>query len=467
MSCVCYISMKRRQFQRQHEIAQQKLARTTVRKHLSADALNGSVRNSFAQVAEPGNGNPKIPIADCLMSGYAMFSLKDPSLLAFDHRRIVEEHNLKSIYGIGQIPCDTQMRKRLDPVDHDSLRPPFSEVFRRAQRGKLLEEMVYMEGCVLVSGDGTTYFVSEKLSSPACLKRTSSKTGKTTYSLQTYAAVIVHPDRKEVIPLPPEPIFNHDGNNKNDCERNACRRWLGKFRKDHPHLKVILTEDGLSPNAPHIRDLIEHRCHYILGLKEGDHTYLSTCLDIAVAGGKAIEHSIQDEKNPEVRHFFRFVNGVPLNESNQDLLVNVLEYWEVRGDNEPKHFCWVTDFAITRENAYSIMRGGRARWKVENETFNTLKNQGYNFEHNYGLGKENLSMVFVMLMMLAFLVDQIQQMSCPLFRAVWKKAGCKRDLWEKIRAVFHFFAVESMEMLYRVILVGAQKISPQFLIDTS
>jgi hypothetical protein len=147
-------------------------------------------------------------------------------------------------------------------------------------------------------------------------------------------------------------------------------------------------------------------------------------------------------------------------------LVNVLEYWE-ESPSGTQHFCWVTDFTLTRENVYPIMRAGRARWKVENETFNTLKNQGYHFEHNYGLGRKNLSMVFVMLMFLAFLTDQIQQMSCPLFRAAWKKAGCKRDLWEKIRGVFHLIAVESMEMLYRVILLGAQKISGRFLLDTS
>ena len=70
------------------------------------------------------------------------------------------------------------------------------------------------------------------------------------------------------------------------------------------------------------------------------------------------------------------------------------------------HFSWVTDFTITKDNMFKIMRGGRARWEIANETFNTLKNQGYNFGHNYGLGKKNLSMIFVMLMMLAFLVDQ-------------------------------------------------------------
>lgn len=458
--------MTRRQFQRQREADRRKLVKTTVRRHLNADALNGAVRKTFEQVLEPGDAEYNIPLTDCLMSGYAMFSLKDPSLLAFDHRRIAEKDNLESIFGIKQAPCDTQMRSRLDPVDPDSLRSGYNEVFRRAQRGKLLEDMVYMEDCLLVSGDGTTYFVSERLSSPACLKKTSSKTGKTTYSLQTYAAVIVHPDRKEVITLPPEPIFNHDGDNKNDCERNACRRWLQKLRKDHPHLKIIITEDGLSPNAPHIRDLIEHRCHYILGTKEGDHAYLAACLDAAVEKGEAVEHDIKDVKDPEVHHYFRFVNRVPINASNPDLLVNVLEYWE-HGPKGVQHFCWVTDFTITRQNAYSVMRGGRARWKVENETFNTLKNQGYHFEHNYGLGSKNLSMVFVMLMLLAFLVDQIQQMSCPLFHAAWKKSGSKRELWENMRSVFRYVVVDSMEMLHRVVVAGPQQFRPVFPGDTS
>jgi hypothetical protein len=76
-------------------------------------------------------------------------------------------------------------------------------------------------------------------------------------------------------------------------------------------------------------------------------------------------------------------------------------------------------------------------------------------------------MVFVMLRFLAFLADQIQRMSRPLFRAAWKKAGCKRDLREKVRAVFHLVVVESMEMFYRVILLGAQKICGRLLLDAS
>ncbi len=107
------------------------------------------------------------------------------------------------------------------------------------------------------------------------------------------------------------------------------------------------------------------------------------------------------------------------------------------------------------------MRGARARWKIENETFNTLKNQGYHFGHNYGLGKKNLSEVFVFLTMLAFLVDQIQQLCCPLFNAIWEKCKTKRSLWEKIRFQFHGFLIESMEDLYRSILHHKQIPLPQ------
>lgn len=104
-----------------------------------------------------------------------------------------------------------------------------------------------------------------------------------------------------------------------------------------------------------------------------------------------------------------------------------------------------------------IMRAGRARWKIENETFNTLKNQGYNLGHNYGLGKKNLSAVFAILMMLAFLLDQIQQMSCWLFREAWTKAESKRYLWESIRAFFNNYRVDSMETILRAIAHGFER----------
>ena len=142
-----------------------------LRKHLSADALFAELRLQFSKVKDTANGAPKISLCDNLMSAFAMFFLKDSSLLAFDRRRQIEEHNLKSIYGMDQIPCDTQMRTRLDGIDPDSLRSAFKGAFRQAQRGKLLEKFTFMNGYYLVSIDGTGYFSSEKLFSPFCLTK--------------------------------------------------------------------------------------------------------------------------------------------------------------------------------------------------------------------------------------------------------------------------------------------------------
>ena len=224
-----------------------------LRKHLNADALFKGLYNDFSKVSDYRKGDITISIADALMSGFAMFSLKDPSLLAFDERRGVDE-NLNHIYHIDQVPSDTQMRTILDRVNPDELRPAFKGPFQQLQRGNVLKRMEFFEGCYLLSLDGTGFFSSKKLHSDICLEKKNKKTGEITYSLQMLGAAIVHPDFKEVIPLAPEFINKQDGESKNDCERNAAKRFFAKLMKDHPHLPIIITEDGLSSNAPHIKE---------------------------------------------------------------------------------------------------------------------------------------------------------------------------------------------------------------------
>ena len=433
-----------------------------LRKHLNADALFSTMKTGFDKITDHRAGDVQHSLGDTLMAGFAMFSLKDPSLLSFDQRRFSGPHNLMTIYGLGSIPCDTSIRDISDGVDPNDLRPLFKDAFRQLQRGKALEQMVFMDDCYLLNLDGTGYFSSSTLYSDACMEKVNRKTGKVTYYLQAVGAAIVHPHFKEVIPLCPEIIRKQDGETKMDCERNAIKRWLKKFRRDHPHLHVIVNEDSLSSNAPHIRDLEQYNCHYILGAKEGDHKFLFQHVDQVVEEGRAVELSLPDEKSEDITHYFRIVYDAPLNKSNQDVLVTFVEYWQENAKTgKVLRFSWITDLDITEDNVYLFMRGARARWKIENETFNTLKNQGYNFGHNYGLGKKHLSEVFVFLMMLAFLVDQIQQLCCPLFNAIWKKWKTKRSLWEKIRFQFHGFLIETMEDLYRSILDHKQIPLPQ------
>ena len=433
-----------------------------VRKHLSADALLGLLRTGFADIADHRPAHPDISLTDALLSAFALFSLKSPSLLAFDQERT--EGNLQQVFGIARVPCDTAMREILDPVEPETLRPFFRDVFGALQRGKALEEMVFVEGHYLLALDGTGYFSSPQIHCESCLE-THHRNGTVTYRHQMLGAALIHPDRRAVIPLMPELIIKQDGMDKNDCERNAAKRFIVKLRQDHPRLKLIVTEDSLSSNAPHIQVLQDYHLHYLLGVKEGDHAYLFEQVEAAEQAGRVTYYD-RDDPETGLRHRFRFVSDVPLNESNADLRVNFLECWEWDQD-QGQHFSWVTDLRVNKGTVYQLMRGGRARWRIENETFNTLKNQGYHFEHNFGHGYQQLSVVFAVLMMLAFLVDQVQQICCPLFQAVWAKLGSKRRLWERMRALFYDYALESMRHLFEALFYGWKKTAPVFALDSS
>jgi hypothetical protein len=432
------------------------------RQHLSADALFRLVRSGFTAIPEHRGGEGDISLTDALMSAYAMFSLKSPSLLAFDKERTAG--NLATIYRIQRVPCDTHMREILDPVDPESLRPVFTSVFRQLQRGKALEPMVFLDDCYLLALDGTGYFSSTTLHCASCLRKVH-RNGVITYYHQMLGAAIIHPDFRAVIPLMPESIVKQDGTTKNDCERNATKRFVAKLRRDHPHLQFIVTEDSLSANAPPIETLHAHDLHYILGIKAGDQAFLFQQVQAAEHAGR-LPYYERHDRAAGVVHRLRFLNQVPLNASNADLRVNFIEYWEI-GAAKVQHFSWVTDLQVNKRNVFRLMQGGRARWKIENETFNTLKNQGYNFEHNYGHGTKNLSVVFATVMMLAFLVDQAQQLCCALFRAVWTKLGSKRLLWERMRALFYAYRLDSMRELFTALFYGVEKAHPILSMDTS
>ena len=423
-----------------------------LRKSLSAPGLLATLRRCFRRVPDHRAGSPSIALADALMSGLAVFGMKCPSLLQFDgqRREPAVAHNLRTLYGVKEVACDTQMREILDGVAPGHLRSGFKALFSSLQRGKVLEPYQYVGGHYLLSVDGTGYFSSPRVHCDQCCVK-NHRSGEVTYYHQLLGAAVVHPDHREVIPLAPEPITRQDGNTKNDCERNAAKRLLRHVRREHPHLKLIVVEDALAANAPHIGLLKELGMRFILGVKPGDHQALFEQVEESTRRKEAESWSFTDDD--EVTHQFRIVNGLSLNKRHPEVKVNFLEYWEVRPKGV-RHFTWVTDFFVSKDNAFAISRGGRARWRIENETFNTLKNQGYHFEHNYGHGHQYLATIFSMLMMLAFLVDQIQALCCPLFQQAHHSQHTKIGLWEKMRSFFRAFHIESWEVFYLAIIAG-------------
>lgn len=422
-----------------------------LRKDLSAPGLLRAIRGAFATIDDTRRGCT-IPLVDALMSGLAVFGLKYPSLLQFDlayHDEARIRGNLQRLYGIERAPCDTQLRERLDPVEPEALRGAFRAVHRQLQRHKGLEPYVYWNGHYLMLVDGTGQFASNAISCPECCSKRSG--GKTLYYHQLLAAVIAHPESKTVLPLMPEAITRQDGASKNDCERNAAKRLLRRVREDQPKLKLIVVEDSLAGNGPHIELLEALDMRYILGVKPGDHAKLFEQFHAALNTERCHELEIVDGPNRE--RGYRWIEGLTLNASHPDLKVNYLEHWEIV-DGKQRIWSWVTDLPLDADTVETFARAGRARWKVENETFNTLKNQGYHLEHNYGHGKRHLSTVFAQLMMLAFLVDQVQESSCRLFQAARNRFHARIVLWERLRNLFLDFDIPDWTALWAAMIRG-------------
>jgi len=290
------------------------------RNYLSADALFGLLRNTFAQVPDHCSADAGLPLRAARMSGFAMLSLQGPSLLDFDKRRA--DGNVHTIYGIACAPCDSSLRERLDPVSPEGLRPSFTAVFRQLQRGKALDARVFFTDGYVLALDGTGSFSSKTMHGPSCLTKPH-RDGSITSAPQLLGAALIHPERRDVIPLLPEPMIHQDGSKKTDGERHAAKRCIAQLRHDPPHLKCIVTEDGLSANAPHIATLHESGCHSLLGGKEGDQaSRFAQGQAAAEAGGVTSDE--RHDRAAGLVHRFRFVHDMPRNDSRADVRVNCI-----------------------------------------------------------------------------------------------------------------------------------------------
>ena len=422
------------------------------RANFSQDALVSTIRTCLSSSLTRHNisNNGQISTLDCLMSGFGMFTFKFPTMLSFDEaykENSTLRRNMYNLFGCSDVPCDTTMRERLDVISPDVIRKCFTAIFARLQRARLLDHFKFLDKSHIISIDGTGYFSSPSIHCENCCVK-EHRSGQKTYYHQMLSAALVHPDQKVVYPFVPEPILKQDGADKNDCERNAMKRWLKEFRREHPHLEVVIVADGLSSNHPFIKLLEEYNVNYILVCQEADHKYLVDWFNAADDQDAPLFTLVRDK----VHGKYRYMHNVPLNGSC-NTKVNVLRYEETKdGKDKTSKWMWVTNLKIEKDNAYEIMKGGRARWRIENETFNTLKNEGYNFEHNYGHGYKYLSTTLAYLMLLAFFVDQVLLAVNKRLNAALEKLHWKKYLWNWVRNIFQTCICPSFESLYDAIV---------------
>jgi hypothetical protein len=433
---------------------------------LKGDDLIQSLRDHFGQV--PDHRDPlrtEISMTDILTSGYAIYSLKFPSLLNFEKEMKAERNfsNLQSMFKVQRVPSDTRMREVIDKVDPESFRESFKSLFARAQRANVLRDFTMWGKYYLLSVDGTGHFSSNSVNCEQCMVRKND--GGELYHHQMLCGAIVKPGMKNVIPVRPEMIKKQDGQTKNDCERAAMRRFLLGYREDHPKLKTIILTDALHSTLPNLDDLEKMDISYIMSVKPGSHETLfkgiNTWTELNKIRTVVKEEEIGEKVKKKRIREYRFSNGILLAHANLKRAVNFLDFVETiqwvgkKGKLKEKrvHYTWITDLSIFDSNCEELAQAGRTRWKIENEAFNTLKNQGYEFEHNFGHGYKHLSTNMAQLMMLAFICDQLQALGCKTFQKAFEHAhSTMRYLWQSLKGLYRYFPIQiqSFEMLYGV-----------------
>lgn len=347
--------------------------------------------------------------------------------------------NLHTQFGVEEIPSDNQIRTIIASIQSEQFSDVFKTYLCRLQRGKHLKKFGF-EGKYLVALDGTQYHTSEDISCPDCLVKKKSN-GKVEYSHTALQAIICHPDRKQILPLMPEPINQHDGDAKQDCEINAAKRLLPKLRAQHPRMDFIWLADSIYATAPFISMIHDHDEEYIFRIKQGDHKYLYECL-------KAAPYQSHKSVTGDTTIAYRWYEDIPLNKSCT-IKVTVIKAYVITTNKDGKQNStiagvWATNLAVNESNIIKITKAARARWKVENQCFNALKNSGYELTHNWGHVKGE-SFNFYILTMIAFYIHQIFELTDRLFQLCREVCVTYSDLWEELCGLFRLMLFESWE----------------------
>jgi hypothetical protein len=195
--------------------------------------------------------NTRYRVQDAALGAFGIFFTQSPSFL--DYQRHLQQpkgqNNACTLLGVETIPCNNQIRNRLDSMRPSHLDGVYLEVFEGLEQHGSLANFRVLSDQLLLALEGTQYFSSHTIHCQNCLRRQTSK-GHTFYYHSAITPVIVCPGRSEVIALPPEFILPQDGHDKQDCERVAGKRWIDKHAKRVAPYGVTLLGDDLYRNQP-------------------------------------------------------------------------------------------------------------------------------------------------------------------------------------------------------------------------
>ena len=432
---------------------------------LTLEAIVDLLATTFDAVDDPRAADQlRYPLHDMLMSGFALMFFQHPSLLQFqramEHKR--RRCNLQTLFGVSQVPSDTQMREILDGVEPESVRPLLPQLWEKVRRAgwgprftTTLPSGQHQGTYYTVALDGSEYFRSTKVQCPHCLRQLDPQ-GRVHYSHKIVGATVVRAGSHQVVPLDVEEVRNTTAESTpQDCELTAGKRLITRLRQEHPQLALIMIGDDLYSHVPFVEQLQQSRQHFVLVAKPSSHLTLMAA--VAAAEGTEQSQTGQWTDGSGARQrtcTYRLVRHVPL-ALESAVRVTYVEVWEHTAKGELRyHNSWITDLDVDAANVAVVVQIGRTRWKIENEQFNVHKNHGYDLTHNYGHGQQSLSMVFYLLNLLAYVAHVVLTLGARLYQRC-RTQESRQELWHALRALVNAFLVKSWAHLLQVYLEEA------------
>jgi hypothetical protein len=370
-------------------------------------------------------------MADIGLSAFSLFFMGSPSFLA--HQRALARgqgrSNCQSLFGMAAIPSDNYIRLMLDGASPAAFDPLF---MRAIETAGPLTRFQRLGGRVLIALDGSEYFCSRKIKCSQCSTRKRSDGGVECFHA-FLGATLVAPGHHQVLPLPPEFIAPQDGAEKQDCERNAAKRWLARHGRSVAHLRPIFLGDDLFACQPIAAAIKQEGGNFILTCKPSSHQTVTEYLHGATLG----EYRQTVRKGRSVTTtVYRWLTAVPLRDTADAILVNWFSIETRNAAGKRTYYnSFVTDLPVTADTVAELAACGRARWKIENETFNVLKTNGYNLEHNFGHGKQTLASIFLTLNLLAFAFHTAAWLAALAWRAALAACGATYRFFENLRTI--------------------------------
>jgi len=407
------------------------------------------------------NNNTQYRIVDAILCAFSVFFVQSRSFLA--HQRLLQSKkgrsNANSLFHIERIPCDPQIRNLLDPIAPHYFHDDFWHILDKLNEQRQLLRFRSDLGTYLVALDGVTYFSSEEIACPECLKR-QDRNGTEHFYHSAITPVFVKPGQEQVLPLPPEFIVPQDGNEKQDCERTAAKRWLEQHQGHFSDSTITYLGDDLYANQPLCQLITEtyHQC-FIFVCKPDSHPSLYEWVTLLEKNGgvEGVTQRHWNGKHGEIWRY-RFAPQIPLRNGKDALKVNWCELvitHEKTGEILYQN-AFVTNHSITTDNVTVVVQAGRTRWKIENENNNTLKTKGYHLEHNFGHGKQHLSNVLVILNLLAFLIHAVQEITEPAYQCLRQALGARKTFFNDLRALTRYLLFDDWETLFQFMADGLE-----------